>query len=180
MTEKEFLNSIARDHTDILQQFLAILDETGSPYCIIGGLAVNAYVEPVISLDIDVVVAVQNIGNVIKAISIRHWKSVQFEHSLNISAAGSDLRIQIQTDPRYQKFIDGSEIHSILGYDLKVASLKDVLTGKVWAYSDIARRPSKRQKDLADIMRIVEEYPDLMTDLPQNLQKQLQSGLSDS
>ena len=29
----------------------------------------------------------------------------QFEHSVILSAAGSDLRIQLQTDPRYQEFI---------------------------------------------------------------------------
>jgi len=36
-----------------------------------------------------------------------------------------------------------------------VASLEDVLKGKIWAYSDEARRKSKRQKDLADMSRII-------------------------
>jgi hypothetical protein len=36
----------------------------------------------------------------------------------------------------------------------------------VWAYVDQARRASKRQKDLADIMRLVETHPALKADLP--------------
>ena len=43
MTGKEFMNSVANGRSDILQEFLDILAETGSPYCLIGGLAVNAY-----------------------------------------------------------------------------------------------------------------------------------------
>ncbi len=55
-----------------------------------------------------------------------------------------------------------------------VASLLvDVLSGKVWAYQDEERRKSKRQKDLADIMRLVETHPELLKLLPENLQKKI-------
>ena len=66
------------------------------------------------------------------------------------------MRIQLQTDSRYQEFIPRAKTHNVLGYDMKVADVKDVLEGKIWAYSDTERRMSKRQKDLADIFRIVE------------------------
>lgn len=49
-----------------------------------------------------------------------------------------------------------------------IASLEDVLTGKVWDYSDKQRRGSKRQKDLADIMRIIESFPELKARLPES------------
>jgi len=174
MTGREFLNSIAKGKADILQQFLAILSDTGSRYCVIGGLAVNAYVEPVVSLDIDVVVAVHDIEIIANTAKSQQWKVEQFEQSINISDSTSDLRIQIQTDPRYQGFIAGSELRHILGYEMKVASLEDVLKGKVWAYMDETRRRSKRQKDLADILRIIETFPDLAPKLPQSLREQLQ------
>ena len=61
MTGKDFVNSLANGKTDIIQILLDILAETASPYCLIGGLAVNAYVEPVVSLDLDVVVAAANV-----------------------------------------------------------------------------------------------------------------------
>ena len=51
--------------------------------------------------------------------------------------------------------------------------MEDVLQGKVWAYSDEKRRKSKRQKDLADIMRLVEANPALETSLPASIRKEL-------
>ena len=56
MTEKEFLNAVAGGRDDVLQLFLDTLSRTGVDYCVIGGLAVNAYAAPVVSLDLDVVV----------------------------------------------------------------------------------------------------------------------------
>jgi len=38
---------------DIIQSLLDILRETGASYCVVGGLAVNAYVEPVVSLEMN-------------------------------------------------------------------------------------------------------------------------------
>jgi len=61
----------------------------------------------------------------------------------------------------------------VLGYKMNVARVEDVLQGKIWAYSDEARRRSKRQKDLADIMRMVESYPELEDKLPAGIRKDL-------
>jgi hypothetical protein len=49
---------------------------------------------------------------------------------------------------------------------LPVAPVEDVLQGKLWAVLDPARRASKRQKDLADIARLLEAYPDLRDQVP--------------
>ncbi len=52
---------------------------------------------------------------------------------------------------------------------MNVAALEDVLQGKIWAYLDPERRKSKRQKDLADIFRLVETYPHLEELLPESI-----------
>jgi len=173
MTNKEFINSVAHGKSDIIQILLDILSETDSQYCLIGGLAVNAYVEPVVSLDIDIVAAVGDIEAICKAARERGLKVEQFEHSVNITSPDSDLRIQLQADPRYQKFVSNAENGNVLGYKMKIAKLGDVLQGKVWAYMDKQRRRSKRQKDLADIFRIVEKCPELEASLPQSLREEL-------
>jgi hypothetical protein len=54
MTGKQFLNIVANGQSDIIQILLDILTETSSAYCVIGGLAVDAYVEPLVSLDLDI------------------------------------------------------------------------------------------------------------------------------
>lgn len=173
MTGKEFLNSVANGETDIVSILISVLEETGSAYCIIGGLGVNAYAEPVVSLDLDVVVISDHIPDVRSAAESKGMKVEDFVHSVNISISGSDLRIQLRTDPRYQGFLSRSERRDILGYNMSVASMQDVLRGKVWAYSDETRRQSKRQKDLSDIMRLVETHPDLRSELPTAIASQL-------
>ena len=174
MTGKEFLNSLANGQSDIVQILLDIIAETASQYCVIGGLAVNAYVEPVVSLDVDIVIAVNDVQATCRTAEKRGLRVEQFEHSVNISSPQSDLRIQLQTDPRYQEFIPRAELKDVLGYKMYVANLEDILRGKVWAYADQTRRRSKRQKDFADILRIIEAYPQLKAKLPLSLQEELE------
>jgi hypothetical protein len=147
MTKKEFLNAISKGKVDIVQTFLDILSTSKVDYCVIGGLAVNAYAEPVVSLDLDIVVAADNIETVIKAVEA-HFKIQRFAHSVNLSTDKSDLRIQLQTDSRYQDFIGRAVSQNVLGYQMKVASVEDVLQGKIWVYSDEQRRKSKVKKIL--------------------------------
>lgn len=173
MTGKAFMNAVANGKTDILQAFLNTLAETKAPYCVVGGLAVNAYVEPIVSLDLDIVVATDDIEPVCQAAQRQGLKIKKFEHSMNLTSSKSDLRIQLQTDDRYQKFIPRSKTKQVLGYRMKVAILEDVLQGKIWAYMDEQRRKSKRQKDLADIMRLIEAYPELEGRIPSRIRREL-------
>ncbi len=168
MTKKEFMNNLANGEVDILQQFIDLITELKIDYCVVGGLAVNAYAEPVVSLDLDIVVAVKEIDRLCKAAG-KMFNIKEYPHSLNLSSSKSDLRIQIQTDPRYQDFIKKAEIKNVMGYKVRVACLEHVLKGKIRAYSDETKRKSKRQKDLADIFRMVEAYPDLKELLPESI-----------
>ena len=172
MTEKEFINMVSNSQEDILQRLLDILHTMKIDYCVIGGLAVNAYVEPVVSLDLYLVVIANFANNLIEAAEKEKiFKIERFHHSINLSSTKSDLRIQIQIDPRYQAFIPRSSLKDVMGYGMKAATVEDVLQGKIWAYLDEQRRKSKRQKDLADIFRLVETYPDLNDLLPESIKK---------
>ena len=128
------------------------------------------------SLDLDIVVSVEDVEAVGKAARKRDFRVEPFLHSLHLTSKDSDLRIQFQTDPRYQEFIRDAETRDVLGYKMKAAKIEDVLQGKVWAYMDKQRRKSKRQKDLPDIVRIVEAYPNLEETLPQSLRDELDEG----
>ena len=138
----------------------------------IGGLAVSAYADPVVSLDLDIVVVSDRINDLSGSLP-RGFKLKSFPTRLNISAPGADLRIQVQTDPRYQNFLPRAKRKSVLGYPMRVAAVEDVLQGKIWAALDDTRRPSKRQKDLADILRLVESRPALAALVPPALKKKL-------
>ena len=56
---------------------------------------------------------------------------------------------------------------------MPVASVDDVLLGKIGAYQDDARRGSKRQKDLADIVRLLEANPRLRPTVPEAIRQKL-------
>jgi hypothetical protein len=163
-----FWKVITVDQANLLEQLLALLAQHRFHYCVIGGQAVNAYVEPLVSLDLDLVVAVEQIAP-LETLLEQSFSVKRFPHSLNISLPGSDLRVQIQTDPRYAAFPNRALPRQVLGLTLPVASVEDVLQGKIWAAQDATRRPSKRQKDLADISRLIETYPELRPRIPQEI-----------
>lgn len=102
-----------------------------------------------------------------------HFQVEVFPHSLNISSPGSNLRVQFQTDPRYADFVERASIREVLGLQLPVASIEDVLQGKIWAVSHPDRRSTKRRKDLLDIERLLESYPALRANVPEEILRQL-------
>src|SRR5213593_1119842 len=57
MRELAFWKAVVADKVDFLESLIALLAEHRIRYCVIGGVAVNAYVAPVVTEDIDLVVA---------------------------------------------------------------------------------------------------------------------------
>ena len=133
--------------------------EAVGPYCLIGGLAVNCYVEPVFTVDADFVMSRPSEG---------------LAESLNAQSPASALRIQFTTDPRYESFPSRAEPRTVLGVRVQVACLPDIAQGKIWAYSDPARRLSKRKKDELDLIRLAEAYPELKRGYPPELVSMLE------
>jgi len=152
----------------VIEELLGLFDQNGIRYCVIGGQAVNHYAEPLVSLDLDLVVATDQL-EAVEAMLAERFDVRHFPHSLNVTPVRSNLRVQIQTDPRYADFVDRAERGDVLGVDMPVAAARDVLRGKVWAAQDPSRRPGKRRKDLLDIERLVEADPTLRGLVPRGI-----------
>ena len=165
----ELWKIVTADHTHFLDRFLAAFDEARIRYCLVDDQAVNAYVEPLVSLDLDVAVAFDELPRVAALLRERFALVEEFPHRLNVSEPDSNLRVQIQTDPRYGDFVERATLRDVLGHRLPVAAVEDVLQGKLWAALDDTRRPSKRLKDLTDIARLIEAYPALRARVPQTI-----------
>jgi hypothetical protein len=172
MLASTFRRIVTMDTVDLLENFIDRLETEEIRYCVIGGQAVNAYVDPLVSLDLDLVVAAKDLDDFARMLR-RSFEVATFPHSLNVSLPGSDLRIQVQTDPRYLPFVGRAAKKEVLGRTMNVADIRDVLQGKIWAVMDPERRGSKRQKDLADISRILEAYPALRKDVPETVLSRL-------
>jgi hypothetical protein len=150
--------------------------ESFGPYCLIGGLAVNCYVEPVYTLDADIVAAASNLPRLSDHLQAGGYKIDSQPHSLNATLPESDLRIQFTTDPRYQEFLPRAVEAEVLGVRVKIACLEDIVRGKLWAYGDPKRRLSKRKKDELDLIRLAEAYPELKSGYPAEIVNQLDQG----
>ena len=150
--------------------------ESSGPYCLISGLAVNCYVEPVYTLDADIVVIGASLAKLTAHLAGLGFKVEEHLHWINVLTPGSDLRIQFTTDERYQAFVVRAVEAEVLGVRVKVACLEDVTQGKLWAYGDPQRRLSKRKKDELDLIRLAEANPGLKALYPHELQQQLDRG----
>jgi hypothetical protein len=146
------------------------------PYCLIGGLAVNCFVEPVYTIHAHLVLVASGLYKLSAYLHHEGFKTEEHPHSANAQAPGSDLQIQFTTDSRYQAFLARSIEAVVLGVHVRVACLEDVTQGKLWAYSDPRRRLSKRKKDELDLIRLAEKHPELRALYPRELQEQLDRG----
>lgn len=150
------------------------LERADIRWCTIGGIAVNHWAkEPMVTADLDFVVATDAIDRCTTALDAGGFEAERFERSINFKGS-SHVRLQLSTEEFYRDFpmrAVAADVHGIL---LRVASLKDTLSGKVKAWSDSNRRRSKQIKDLADIARLVEAHPELSRDLAPEVMTQLQ------
>jgi len=172
MTATEVFESVTNGGSSDFATVVEVLNRHDH-WCLVGGLAVNCYVEPVFTMDADIVVAHSELDAIRAELIARGFEVTEHEHSVNAQMKASQLRIQFTTDPRYQDFLDETETKSVLGADVRVASLKNVVRGKVWAWSDRKRRLSKRKKDELDLIRIAEKYPELRPMMPEEIVEQL-------
>jgi hypothetical protein len=174
MQARAFWKAVTLDRADFLDRLIALLTEHEIRFCVVGGQAVNAYAEPVVSLDLDLAVAVEQLARA-EALLRDTFRVECFAQHLNVSAPRSNMKTQIQTDPRYFPFVDRASPCEVLGVRVPVARLEDVLQGKIWAATDTTRRPSKRQKDLADIARLLEAHAELRRQVPREILARLES-----
>jgi hypothetical protein len=174
MTASEIFESVTGNGSTDFAALVEILNRRGA-WCLIGGLAVNCYVEPVYTLDADVVVIASELPAIKDELIKAGFSVEEFPHSLNAKMPKSDLRIQFSLDPRYQEFVNDTTVRDVLDQKVPVASLANVVRGKIWAWSDEGRRVSKRKKDELDLIRVLEAYPELSDLMPAEIRRQLES-----
>src|SRR5947208_854928 len=173
MTATEIFESVTNGESSDFALLVEILDRHGN-WCLVGGLAVNCYVAPVFTTDADVVVASSQLSTIQAELIAHGFEVKEHEHSVKAQMKGSDLRIQFTVDQRYQNFLTDTEMMKVLGELVPVASLQNIVQGKVWAWSDPKRRLSKRKKDELDLIRIAEKYPEVRKLIPPAITNQLE------
>lgn len=172
MTASEVFELVTGSGSSDFEVLVRVLNRH-KPWCLIGGLAVNCYVEPVFTLDADIVVVAAELEAIEADLSAAGFVLQEFPHSLNATMPGSELRIQLTLDPRYQEFLEDTEVREVLSEQVPVASLINIVRGKIWAWNDESRRPTKRKKDELDLMRILETHPEMRDLMPREISEQV-------
>jgi hypothetical protein len=174
MTAKQFYDWQTGGGTDDVMRLVDCLERADVAWCAIDGMAANHWAEqPMVTRDVDIVVAADAVERTVALLEEAGFQSERFEWSVNFKGR-SAVSIQLSTEEFYRDFPSRSVPADVHGILLRVASLEDTLQGKMKTWSEPARRQSKRIKDLADIVRLVEAHPHLWDSLTDDLKRQVQ------
>ena len=174
MTLRQFYDWQTLGGAKDVSRLVAALEEREISWCMIGGLAVNHWaMEPMTTADVDIVIVADRIEEAAETLKILGFSEKRFQWSINYKGE-SKVSIQISTEEMYLDFPKRSVPANIHGILMRVASLEDTLKGKIAAYEEPQRRPSKRQKDLADISRLLESHPSIKDLIPQPIYDRLE------
>ena len=166
MTGRQFYDWQTAGGADDVMRMVDALERAELHWCAIGGIAVNHWAaEPMVTRDVDFVVAVDEIDRAVAVLEAVGFKADRYEWSVNFRGR-SQVSLQLSTEDFYRDFTARSSPADVHGILLRVASLEDTLAGKIKAWRTPERRPSKAIKDLGDIARLIEAHPELQASLP--------------
>jgi len=160
----QFWKAVTKDRSDFLDRLLSVFERSAIRFCVIGGVAVNAYAEPLVTLDFELASAPANLERVEELMS-RQFDVRRSASVLNMTAADSELRVEIRADQRYAPFVEGAQMADVLGLGLPVAAVEDVLQEEIWAI-DEGRRS---RMGLLNIVRLIETSPELAEHVPPHI-----------
>jgi len=161
MTPKRFYDWQTAGGTDDVMRLVDCLERADVSWCAIGGVAVNHWAEePMVTQDVDLVVAAESVDLAVKLLEEAGFRSERFPWSINFRGH-SKITIQFSTEGFYEDFPGRSVPADVHGILMRVASLEDTLRGRIKAWKEKERRQSKKIKDLGDIARLVESHPHL-------------------
>lgn len=157
-----------------LRALAALLEASRTPYALIGGVAVQLHSrEPRTTRDIDI--AVLTFADVPRqALELAGFVyEGRFPHSDNWRAPGPGTRTErtpVQFSAEDVGIADAVARAQVIDVDaglrLRVATAPDLVILKLAAAEEPRRRSSKRQQDLADVTKLVEEHPEVSKALP--------------
>lgn len=159
------------DKERVLVSVLEILHEHETPYAVIGGLAVQLYTrEPRTTRDIDI--AVSSLSDLPREdLAVRGFKFAGLhdytENWLGPAPPGTprDERVPVQFS--YGEPMTSAVSRSYaadVGFPLQLVTVADLVELKISAAESMERRRSKRMQDVADVVKLLEEHPEIATD----------------
>ena len=147
-----------QDKGTALAAIVGIFEATGTPYAIIGGVAVQLYTEePRTTLDLDI--AVESHSQIpreqLLAAGFKHEGSYEWSDNWR---APQGIAVQFSEIPWV---LNGAQKVDAGTAEIRLVALPDLVLLKLAAAEEPRRRPSKRTHDKADVQQLLEEHPEL-------------------
>jgi hypothetical protein len=157
------------DKERVLAALVGVMETTSTPYAVIGGVAVQLYTEePRTTADLDI--AVRGSDEIPRDELLRCGFMFTASHSWSENwrgpasqgtSAKSRVLVQFSVFPQA---VAHSQFVSVGQLAFPLVTLPDLVLMKLTSASDPARRLSKRLQDKSDVVRLVEEHPELDTE----------------
>jgi hypothetical protein len=160
------------DKESVLISVLDILHERGVRYAVIGGIAVQLYTqEPRTTTDIDL--AIGSLSDIPREdLAARGFKFTGLhdytENWLSPAPEGSPkaerIRVQFSHGDPMTSAVSRSFAVDV-GFPLQLVTLSDLVELKLLAAESPSRKRSKGIQDAADVVKLVEEHPEIDSDV---------------
>ncbi len=157
------------DKEAVLIRLVSILESAKTPYAVIGGVAMQLYTdEPRTTLDVDI--ALRSYDDLPRAELQAAGFTPEGAHEWTENGRGPAVsstplkrRIAAQFSARdpMPSAVDHAELSRVGSFSLRLVALPDLVLLKLVAAEDPRRRASKRIHDKADVVRLLEEHPEL-------------------
>jgi hypothetical protein len=150
------------DKIAALLDAVEVLEQLGSRYAVIGGVAVGIHSGvPRATLDTDLAVPTSfDRVRLIDSMTQGGFRCVgEHEHSINFRHS-SEEPMQFAFDPAFDPMIERAETIIVHGREVAIVRKEDLIAMKRRAAADPARRRSKALRDQADVELLLGDLPD--------------------
>ena len=185
MTEQEIYDGVIVNGTTDFSFVAGTLRRHGASWCVIGGLAVNSYATPVYTADLDLVVISTELEPVLADLRAADFRVKESPFSTNAQRRAErtnrlthHLTARFTKSDRYQPFVERAALRTILGLEVPVAALPDLVQGELWMRANSHCRASENIQAEMNLLRLAEMYFDEVTPwLPADLREKAEAGL---
>jgi hypothetical protein len=150
------------DKVGALLDAVRVLDAMSVGHALIGGVAVGVHSGvPRATLDVDLAISAgADRGSVIQRFVQAGFRLTgEFAHSVNFRHASGEP-VQLACDAEFDPMIARAERFDVGGVSVPIVRKDDLIAMKERAAADVARRPSKRLRDQADVALLRGDVPD--------------------
>ena len=157
------------DKAKVLASLVQVLESSRTPYAVIGGVAIQLYTEePRTTADLDIALrsrddlpkeALESAG--FSPDGVHEWS----ENWRGPAPAGTPRRqrvaVQFSADHLMAAAVEHAEKTSVGLLSFRLATMPDMILLKLAAAEEPQRRASKKIHDVADVVRLLEDHPEL-------------------